>query len=520
MRNVLLLALLVSLPLRAQDSAGWRLFGSNEIVLEDFGVSGDGSASPFPIEGTFITDRLGFTLGWGDGGRDLVIQAELLATDSEYLPEEGVVIGALSIRFENGAAAVPYRIEAGDLHADLSRRVLQRQIRGTMVEFQPAFGRGTHSLVLLYGSGMPDWENALDDGLAFTGASWLWQSPSQSTTLVASLTHESAEAGAEGVYPFPLVSLDRRVASLAARTAVAGFDLEGEWSILDGEAGEGEGASWYGEVARASERVQWRARYEDNDREYAPFGAMGVLPGRSTAEAQGRWLVSPRASLRARAQHVESRADLARSEATIDLAGLTFDARPLERRPGLTARLMADVNRIESDDASQDLTFENYGLEVQDQITNRHDLTWRTWYRTMDDEVLAASSRRSTDHELVAGRIIVLGRWRGRVGGGVAYRVQRGAGPVDSISPIAELNLTAGAHRLGLYYGYADQDFLGPEALDLVYQNRRAMYSFASGAHEMSLELGQELREPAARLDTEASRVAMRYRYSFSRTWR
>lgn len=516
MKITIAIALLLTAATVSAQEGGWRLFGSNEILLEDFDVSGDASASPFPFEGTFVTDRLGLNLSWTDGARELTIRADLLGSDSEYLPDDGVIVGALSLRFENGAAAVPYRVEAGDFFADVSRRVLQRQIRGTMVELQPSFGAGTHSVMLLLGSGTPAWRDAFSDGgdLAFSGASWLWQSATQGTTLVASVTNESVRAGAEGAFPIRTADLDQRVASLAARTRLGALDLEAEASFLEGDD---DGASYFGEVSRVGGRVQWRARLEDTDREYRPVGAMGVIAGRSTAEAEGRVKLGARSSLHARAQTIDSRPVRDLAEVSIDLAGLTLESRPIASRPGFAVQLMADANWIEADDRSQDLQFENYGFELRDWISSEHDLTWRSWLRRLDDGRNAAASRRSQDHEVLFGRTMAFGAWSGRIGGGIAYRRQRGSGAYRSVSPLAELNLGRGPHRLRFYLGYADQEYFAPGAFDLVYQNRRAVYSFVRGPHEIALEYGEELREPEARLETDSNRIALRYRWAFAR---
>lgn len=516
---VLILLAAASAP--GQDPGGaWTLFGSNEILLEDYDVSGDSSVSPFPFEGTFYTDRLSFDLGWSDGPRDLVVHADLLASDSDYLPEDGLVVGALSLQFENGASTVPYRFQAGDLFADISRRVLQRQLRGAMLELQPALGGGSHSIVVLAGSGAPDWHSTFDDpgALTFTGASWLWQNESGTNVLVGNVTGESADAGAEGAFPVPATSIDNLAASLAVRTLISALTLEWEVSVLDSDVpGADEATSYYAELARATGPLRWRARYEDNHRDYSPLGAMGVIPGRSTAEAEARWFASPRTSLWGRAQHIESSTAPGGPETSTDLAGIAWEARPIASRPGFGVQLTLDANSIEADDASQDLLYQSYGVEVRDWLTDLHDLTLRSTFRDARDDVRPEFDRESFDNELILGRSFRGASWSGRVGGGLAYRRQRGSGPFDTLSPLAELNLRIGPHRIHLHYGYADQDSLAPGAFDVTYQSRRATYSYASGDHELSLEYGQELREPDGLIDTDSSRIAIRYRYAFAR---
>lgn len=504
----------------AQSPAGWRLSGSNEILVEQFEVSGDQAPSPFRIDGTFLTNRLSLNLDWTDQSeRELSIRAEILGTDSDYLPEQGFVVATLALRFENGAAALPYRLEAGDVFADLSQRLLQRQIRGTSFEFQPRFGTGTHSVVLVTGSGAPDWRETFraGDDLYFTAASWLWQSASEKTSLVANVSSESARAGAEGAFPQAGIDRDHLLTSVFAKTTFAGLDLEGEVSLLDAGSDGEDGTSFYAEAGRGEGAFTWRVRYEDNDEHYLPLGAMGILAGRSIGEVQARWRPSPRGSLRARLQQYEQRFATSSREVSTDAAALTWESQPLRFRPGFHVEATADLNRIESDDGLQDLLFRNLGLELRDDFGGRFDLTYRGWFRETRDDAQPAFDRRAVTQELVAGRAFRFGNWSGRLGGGLGFRSDHESASSDTWSPMIDASLRNGNHLLRAHYGLVRQDFLIAAIEDLDYQNRRLLYTWSRANHHWSLEYGQELREPERSLDTDSQRLALRYRYAFDK---
>jgi hypothetical protein len=454
--------LLAAGPLSAQPL---RLFGSNEIVFEDYDVSGDRERSPFRLDGTFVTNRLALNLERSG----LLIRGEFLGTNSDYLPDQGFVISTLFLQYENGAAAVPYRVEAGDVFADLSRRVLQRQVRGTSVEFQPQFGRGTHSVVLLTGSGEPDWRDTFSDAtdFFFTGASWAWQSESERTNLVGNVSSESA------------TDRDHVLTSLYAKTAmVNGTEVEGEVSL---QRGDDDAASVYAQVARPLGAFQWRLRYENNGERYLPLGAMGIMADRRIAEAHARWRPSRRWSVRGRVQQIEQQ------NVSIDAGAVTVD---VQLRPALRMEATADVNRIDSRE------YRNVMLDLQDPIWSYRG-SWR------DSPDIDAH-----EHEVMAGRSFSFGR----LSAGLGYR---SLGDSDSWAPVVEASVRRGDHLLRLYYGFLTQRFTTAAFEDLQYQNRRLVYTFTHDSHYVSLEYGLELREPERSLDTESRRIALRYRYAF-----
>jgi hypothetical protein len=512
---------MLTMTLQAQEETPWRLFGSNEVLFEDFDVSGDESSSPYRLEGSFFTDRLNLGVGYKPNGwRELVIRAEILGTNNDYFAHEGAVLASLSVNLEDGGSAVPYRFGAGDLFVDFSRRTLQRQIRGTTIEVQPSFSGGDHSFILATGSGEPDWSDTFDDGgdIYFNGISYLWSSSSGTTSLVANLIDASHAAGAEGAVPALTMDRDQLITSLFGQTKLRGLDLEAEVSMVDDDP-QGDAMSVYAEVADNEGRLSWRARFEENELGYQPIGALGVIPDYRVAEAHARYALTPRSTLRGRVQRIDQNLDSTTLPMRrTNVLGMAWDARPIANRPFLRMEANVDINDMNVAGAG-DQMFQSYRFRIADRITDAFDLSYELKVRDSDDDAAPAFDRRLLEHELMLGQAVRWGDVQGRIRGGAAYRRQFQNAAYESWSPLLEANLTSGEHDLRLHFGFMDQRFLSPLVADLEYQTRRLIYAYTPGNHAFALEVGDELRDRSDGAETESRRIALRYRYTFERTF-
>ena len=504
----------------------WRLFGSNELMIENYHVSGDESASPYRFEDTFITNRTNFRLELDtDLGRTFLVRGEVVGTDSDYFKHDGLFIGTLKVELEDGAGAVPYRLGAGDVFADLSRRLLQRNVRGFSAEVQPNIGWGDHSVLVVSGSGEPDWRDTFDDGgdIYFNGLSWLAASSDGRTSLVANVIEARQSAGAEGAFPIPLAKREQWIAGLYGETELAFARLEGEVSLLDGDEGDGtlEDTSFYGQLTDEKGAFAWRVRLEQNGEEYRPIGAVGIIPNYRIGEAHVRYQPALRHTFRGRLQHIENNFEGSLAELQSDVAAFTYESRPLGARPLFRLMLSGDINAIESDDRSRDELFQMWTVELSDRLPGRLDLSLRGQWKSTDSDVLAIPDRELAEQMLSLGRTfqgrLFQRRLQGRIRGGVIHREQDDAGAYESWNPMFEAMLTAGTHSLALHLGFQDQDFEPVSIADLEYQTERLTYSWTPGNHGVYFEVGNELREPDGRRETESRRMALRYRYMFDR---
>ena len=513
----------------AQDEpTGWHLFGSNEIVVEDFDVDGDRTASPYQFDGTFWTDRLSLDLGWLDGiGHRFTLRTELLGADNDYLAEDGAVIEVFKLAYENGVTAVPFRVEAGDFFGDFSRRTLQRAVRGASLELQPQTAGTDHSLVLLAATGEPSWSDTFDGSasdLGYSGLSYLFAPRSGRASLGASVV--AARARPQAALAQPLFEeTDQTVASLSGSAALgAGARLEGEVAHLESDPEDRPSESddsFYLQLGSAGDRsLSWKLRVEDNGETFLPVGAVGIIANRSSGEGQARYSFASRGYLSANLQEIHDRVEGALPQLDTRIAGLTYEGQPSMRRPSFRLRVAGDWNDLEAEDRSLLQDFQHYGLEASELFGGRWELAYASDYWDVDDEINASGARRSLDQRLTLGLHAMPAEGANllvRLGG--MLRRQTETAEFETVSPILDLETNWGPHRFAVHLSFLEQDFEAVTTRDLEYTEQGMVYSFERGAHAFSLEAARDLREPDGALETDSLRLAMRYRYSFERRW-
>jgi len=516
------------------EPTGWHLFGSDELLVERIDVEGDRGASPFFLDGTFVTNRLDLGLGWNDGlGRTFRLRAELLAADNPYLVEDGAVVETLTFGFESGAAAVPYRVQAGDFFGDVSRRTLQRSVRGASFELQPQTAGGDHSLLLLAATAEPSWRRTVDGharDLTFSAASYLFASRSGNASLSASVVRSETRPPSSSAPTRP-DRLAQTVGSVSGwRRWRSGVELSGELAHLGDDADDGgadrprdEDTSVFLQLARSgAHRFTWKLRVEDNGAAFAPPGAVGILADRRLAEANARWATAGRGFVTVHIQRIQDRVGGPSPRLDTDIAGLAYQGQPFARRPSFRLRLAAEGDRGTAVDDSVDRRFRHYAAELGERLGGRWEVRYGGDFWDVEDRRLAAATRRSLDHALTIGLRSAARRAGGatfgfRVGGVVRRQWVRAG--FESRSPVLDLDVERGGHTLALHLSFLEQDFNGSSVADLRYTTQGLVYSFRAGGHELSLEAGRDLRRPDGGTETDSFRLALRYRLLFDRRW-
>ncbi|HKI86211.1 MAG TPA: hypothetical protein VKA53_05665, partial [Thermoanaerobaculia bacterium] len=504
-------------PARA---ATWHLFGSNEIAVDHYRVTGDKNASPYQFTGNFWNDRLSLHFDWDNQrGKTISLQGELLGAHDDYFAEDGAVLSTLSLKLQDGGVAVPFRFSVGDEFADLSRRALQRQVRGASLELQPQSKVVDQSILLVSGSGTSSWRetfNGHGNDLFFNGVSYLAASKSGRSSAVLNWVNVHQDAAVAASSGGTVVG-DHRIAGLFAETTLRGVHLEGEVARLDRSHGGGSDRSFYGQLDEGRGRFRWRLRYEDNGQTFDPTGAVGIIPNRRIAEAHARWRGS-RGELRARVQDIATDVSGSLPKRTTKVAALSYQGSPLRRHPGFEVVLGGEVNDFSTEDGSLDQRFESYRLSLSDRLGSGWLARYRARYRRLEDHLLAEASNHSLDHTLAVGRSFRAGSGRGaalqvQVGG--TYRDQQGSGAYRRWSPSLDLGVVGRSHRLHLHLSFLRQDFRPLTVSDLTYSTQRLTYTFVAGPQVLTLEVGNELRRPEAALKTDSLRATVRYRWSF-----
>jgi hypothetical protein len=521
------MAVLMPNTATAQSPSFWTLLGAVEAQVDNYSVSGDPQPSPYRFEGTFWTTRLNLSALYDNrAGRTARVETRVRASDNDYLAEDGFVVETLRFELEDGARRIPYRLGAGEVYANFSRRTLQRSIRGFSLELQPqsAAGHG-HSLVAVSGSGVPLWRDVFDSeatDLWFSGLSYLWASATGRSTLVANVVHASRSGSPDSANILVGNEVDQLISGVAAETRLGEFRLEGELAYLSGDSdGEDLGdISGFAQVTHQHRALWWRLRYEDNGQDFRPLGGMGVIANRRNGELQGRWAINGHGQLAVRAQRITDDVEGAGPQIEKKTWGASYQGSPVRTRPTFVLRLAWDRNDIRAEDGSRDTSFDGWRLEVGDDLGKGFSANYSALFRDNRDDVMTALSNEGVDQTLTVGKRFTVGQSEaGGVGfslhGGFTHRRQTGNAAYTTVKPLIDLSIHSAHHRLDLHLAFLDQDFTLETTIDLENHTRRLMYSYVRGPHTVSLEAGQILRLPDGFEETDSRKYSLRYRFDF-----
>jgi len=526
---VLCVAAAVLLPntARAQSPGSWTFFGAVEAQVDDYSVSGDPQPSPYRFEGTFWTTRIGLNALYDNrAGRTARAEASVRASDDDYLAEDGFVVEAFRLELEDGARRIPYRVGAGEVFANFSRRTLQRSIRGFSLELQPksAAGHG-HSLIAVSGSGAVQWSDVFDSeatDLWFSGLSYLWASVNGRSTLVANVVHASHSGSADTAVQLVGDDVDQLISGVSAETRIGEFRLEGELAYLSGESdGEDVGdVSGFAQVTHQHRALWWRLRYEDNGEDFRPLGGLGIIANRRNGELQGRWAFNGHGQLAVRAQRITDDVNGVGPQIEKKTWGASYQGSPWRGRPSFTLRLAWDRNDIRADDGSRDNRFDGWRLELGDDLGKGYSANYSALFRDNRDIVTNSFSTEGIDQTLTVGKRFTVGRSAGggigmHLRGGLTHRRQTGNSAYSTVKPVIDVSVHSAHHRLDLHLAFLDQDFTLETITDLENHTRRLIYSYVRGPHTVSVEAGQILRVPDGFEETDSRKYSLRYRYNF-----
>ncbi len=536
--SVALAACALCTPALADDPAPlWQISGSNTLRLESYRVRGDPTAGPYQFDGGQYYDELNLTLLRQLSRFDtLRAQFSGVANDSAYrASDRGLVPERINLTREKGDAAVPYRLEFGDLFAYFSFRTLQRSLKGVQLELQPApsASGSRQSVIFVAGANQPSWRHfqAADDWTS--GVSWLLETNGQ-TRLGANLLQNRRQANAT------LGMLDRTqtVASVTADHAwqwgsqrlrveaeLAGLrgDHDG-WQDATGmvNPSTGQDRRGTGVFLQLSGRtdqapLDYRLRFERYDQDFRPAGGV-ITPDRRSAEAHVGWRFSSGLSLRGRAQHfvdaMQSGNELDTSVYGLNLAGPFFAGTVT----GLSGSVDAFRQGLKKFDGSIDRTTLNLNASLNKPL----DANWvgnlGLFWQQMNDHVAGASDTRSTQLQFGATRSIDLAGWSATVSPGLSLRrVSGDAGALKEWSPALALTASKAAHRFSASYGYQK---LRPdaEALATVAVNAlRLDYRYVVGANTFGVEASAYDRQVTVGQFNDTYRLSVYWTHTFDK---
>ncbi len=207
--------------------------------------------------------------------KNLSTQLDIGAQHSDLSqPREQVRVNRASLEYVNGYGELPFRLQAGDLYANFSPRLLRRNLKGALLDIQTL---EKSSIQLLAGLNSSAWN---EGGYAdrYTGVSWLTSTSHLGDLALNFVFSEDADHAAE-----------QRSSSLAWFNSLGGKQHRIEWEaeiLHQSNIGkDGQGVFAESNIQLFDNRTRIRINFERYNEHFLPRGAV-VTPG------EKRWFAS------------------------------------------------------------------------------------------------------------------------------------------------------------------------------------------------------------------------------------
>lgn len=510
----------------AASFKGWEIQGSNEIRWDYYHVSGDKTQSSYQETGSFLSDRLNLNMSKElKPGKHVDFHVETLVADDAYLADEGIALEWLHLQLEDASTNIPYRIEIGDIYANVSSRTLQRTIRGATVDLQSQSPTKSQSLLLLSGTGETRWEETFDkkgDDLYFNSASYLLSTQStQKKTIGFNIVHAHQSAAAEA-FLFPVTSQDQYIGSIIGQADLGKITVEGEYAYAlqsISSASNTSGTGGYLQISNDSRHFSNRLRFEKNDADFIPLGGIGVISNRNAVEFHSKFRPKFGGTFNLRVQHFQDNVDGPFARVDTKAFSTRYKGRLKKWRPRLKYVLSAEAQTIEAKDLTTDISFNRYEFILKDTFKHGFYGRYRINYTDSKDTAARFSPKKRINNIFSIGR-----RFKGKLfDEEVKYNIRlalknrhqyENAG-FFFYRPLIGFSARSKHHNLRLRYFMKLQDTDRATANDFSNHSRKASYTYRRGRHSISLEWSEFLRSPRGELKTDTNRTHVIYRLEF-----
>lgn len=442
--------------------------GDNTIRHEHYNTSGDESSSLYQFEGpqTYNQFSLNFNkrdnpyTNWRGRVYGVINESDYRAKDRGFVPER------LSLMYEKGDIALPFRAEAGDYYHYYSHRTIQRSLKGIQLEFQPDIGTSAgRRLSAQFASGARQnrWKDFdLDEDLT-NGASLLFED-SVFGLWNLNFVHNSREA----VPGSGILHRSQYVAGLAMEKSFPVWNqditFEGEFDYFNGDHNGVTGATSgrgrddnaiYLQLSGKSELpLTYRLRFEDYGQDYRPNSAV-VPPDRRTREAHMGWRFDSGLRLRGRFQHFEDGVNSSNPTDTyttgVRLSGPLFKGMVNNLSGNINAYVQDVENRSKSSNKTTLTVTANFSKPLFAGLNGNIDL----FYQDVDNHSQAADDTVTRQARLSVDRSLKILDFEGNVRPGVMVRqIDDITSGTDDVYPTLDLNVRKGAHSFAYNVGF------------------------------------------------------------------
>lgn len=525
-----LLAVIVLLMPVAVNAAGkFEIQGNNVLTLETYGQSGNKASTPFVHDGFQAFNRMQFDFTYKpDDYSSFEGQVNMVSNASEYRSEgTGTYPRTLSLTYENGKSAVPYRIRLGNQYAHYSQRTLRESYKGIQVELQPLSDSSMRQSFLLT-AGVTDtrWRDTEDDPDKLVGFSWLMENPVFGQIGINYAYHKQ-EAGVDQS------DRSQEVASIMFHSPLdfgsQSVDIEGEWVYFTGDhadidgPGTGRSNSDTGYFLRAKGRgaspFTWQVKFEEYGLHYQPLGT-SVATNRRSQELHAGWRFNSGLSLRGRAQNFETGFDEENPE-TVTVYGISLEGALLgsfdER---LSGSLDAYLQESDNKNGTLDNEFTSVRLQVNRPLFNDWIGQFRLFYTDTNEKVRGGVNSENFQYQLNLNRSVSFFGMRGSIAPGVLYRKTESNTTSREWRPQLSASFQDGVHSMGFNIGLLDQERSGVGTNDVKTLSTSLRYGYVHKRHRFRVETSYIDREPDGERSTGSYRVVATWSYSFDKVVR
>lgn len=517
---------------RAQTQAGaqspdpfadWTIQGDVFMRAEHYGDNGDRSLSPYPYVGPQNYLELNATAEreFSPWNR-LTFSIFGLANDSDYRSlYDNLSVESFNLTWENGEAAVPFRVGVGDFFGNLTGRTLRRSLKGGYIELQPFAGDQNHSILLFSGTPAQAYREFDPAADLYSGGSYLIEDPFWGTWAFSAV-HNRREVTDEA-------TVDQTVLSLAGEQSLnaAGqsLSLETEVNFMRGEgdldggsgdsSGDRSGLGFYAELFGRDDirPLTYGLRYELNGEDYRPAGA-GVVGDREAMEARAGWRFDSGLSVNGRVLRlVDDRSSENPTETRT--AGVTVVGSVPVAGFGPVSVF---ANSLASERRNENRTIDEFTLSQQIDLTLPLGDVWTASaggsYTAVDDRNAFERITRELSADLI--RSVEFGGWAGSWSIGLVGRdITGGSAASGQYGGRLGLNIGRDAHRVDASYEVLLQDGHAAGGQGSFVQTAGLAYSYTSGQHSFGIDAVYNDRDQDPGGEAGAHRIGLFYRYSF-----
>ena len=502
----------------------WSIDGYNTARADYYHLGGNRAAAPYANDDLHSYDEFSIYASRNYSPYER-FRASMLGVinGSDYRSvDRGFVAERINLFYENGEAAIPFRVEAGDFLAGISYRTLQRTLKGASVELQPFDSGGRkHSILLFSGTHHQNYREIDVDDEYYKGASWLMELKNGLRTSVNIIYAHQDE-------PTPTLTgtdnsqmLYSAAAEYSFSLAAQRLNLEGEFSFFDGDYAAQKDQTDTGAFAQLSGRsndmpFDYRLRYERYGTDYRPNGAT-IAPDRQSYEAHAGWRFESGTYLRGRAQRFDDSFDSTNLQRT-DVIGASVSGPMLvEWVDGLVGNVDVFKQQIDNSANTLDRDTDTLNASVSMPVYKDWSGQLSLFIQDVDDQLAANTD--SITRQIGANVFIPVevGDLSGTVGPGIVVRDIDFNATADSveINPTLNINLSNDTHRLSANYGLLNQNRI--TGRDIATETAGLEYAYYVDFHELGLSASHYERNIDTATDTDAWRVGAYWTVRFNK---